>query len=45
MITILVAFVVGAVVGAVASYLFLRANPVKKAVVDKFVDEQSDKLK
>lgn len=27
------------VVGVVASYLFLRANPNKKRAVDKFVDE------
>lgn len=45
MLTVLVALVVGVVVGAVASYLFLRANKNKAAVVAKFVDEQSAKLK
>lgn len=37
--------VVSAAAGAVVSYLFLRANPKKKAVVDTWVNEQSDNLK
>lgn len=37
--------IVSAVVSIVASYLFLRANPKKKAVVDSWVNEQSDNLK
>lgn len=37
--------VVGAVAGAVFSYLFLRANPKKKAAVDTWTNEQSDNLK
>jgi len=37
--------VVSAAVSIVASYLFLRANPNKKAAVDAWTDEQSDKLK
>jgi len=45
MIELIVAFVAGAVVSAVVSYLFLRANPNKKAAVDKFADEVSEKLK
>lgn len=44
-ITTLIVFGVGATIGAVASYLFFRANPNKKAVVDKFADEQSKNLK
>lgn len=47
MITIatLLIFGVGVIAGAVFSYLFLRANPNKKAAVDAFTDEQSAKLK
>lgn len=44
-ITTLVIFAVGVAVGAVASYLFFRANPNKKAVVDTLVDKAKDKLK
>jgi len=32
-------FGAGAVIGGVVSYFFFRANPKKKAAVDKFVDE------
>jgi hypothetical protein len=35
----------GFVAGAVFSYLFLRANPKKKAAVDTWTNEQSDNLK
>ena len=37
--TLLLAIVGGFVGGVVFSYLFLRANPNKKAAVDKWVDE------
>lgn len=37
--------VVSAVAGAVFSYLFLRANPNKKAAIDKQVDEASRDIK
>jgi len=37
--------VVSAAVSAVVSYLFLRANPNKKAAVDAWVNEKSDSLK
>lgn len=37
--------VVSFVVGAVVSYLFLRANRNKKAKLDAFTDAQSAKLK
>lgn len=33
------------VASAVVVYLFLRANPKKKAALDKAVDKVSDKLK
>ena len=36
---------VSAAVSIVVSYLFLRANPKKKAAVDAWVNEQSDNLK
>lgn len=38
---VVVVVVVSAIAGAVFSYLFLRANPNKKAVVDREVDEIS----
>lgn len=44
-ITTLIVFAVGAVVGTVASYLFFRANPNKKAAVDEFVDKTKEDLK
>lgn len=37
--------VVSAAVAIVGSYLFLRANPNKKAAVDTWVNEQSKNLK
>jgi len=37
--------VVSAAVATVVSYLFLRANPNKKAAVDAWVNEKSDELK
>lgn len=37
--------VAGVVVGAVFSYLFLRTNPDKKAVLDEEVEKISDELK
>lgn len=39
----IVTHVIAAVVGAVASYLFLRANRNKKAALDKWVDENKPK--
>jgi len=36
---------VSAAVSAVVSYLFLRANPNKKAAVDAWVNDKSDSLK
>lgn len=42
---VIVAFVVGVAVGAVVSYLFLRANKNKKAAVDAFAQNVSDKLR
>jgi len=36
---LVIAFGVGAVIGGVVSYFFFRANPKKKAAVDKWVDE------
>lgn len=42
---IVVVAVVSAVAGAVFSYLFLRANPNKKAVIDREVNEISDSIK
>lgn len=40
----IIIFAAGLVVGAVFSYLFLRANPNKKAVVDAWVKEQSKQV-
>lgn len=37
--------VVSAVASVVVSYLFLRANPKKKAVLDREVNEISESLK
>jgi len=37
--------IVGVVIGAVGSYLFLRANPDKKAELDEEVEKISDELK
>lgn len=37
--------VISAVASAVVSYLFLRANPKKKAVLDSEVNKLSDSLK
>jgi uncharacterized membrane-anchored protein YhcB (DUF1043 family) len=37
--------IAGVVVGAVFSYLFLRANPDKKAELDEEVEKISDELK
>lgn len=45
MVITVVVFVVGVAVGAVGSYLFLRANKNKKAVVDAFADKASRELK
>lgn len=42
---LVISFASGAVFSAVFSYLFLRANPVKKAVLDAWVNEQSARLK
>ena len=36
---------IGVVIGAVFSYLFLRANPDKKAELDAEVEKISDELK
>lgn len=36
--------VAGVVIGAVAGYLVLRANPNKKAAVDSFTNDASKKL-
>lgn len=41
----IVVAVIVAAVAIVGSYLFLRANPKKKAVVDSWVNEKSDTLK
>ena len=43
--TYLLVLLAGVVVGAVAGYLVLRANPNKKAVVDDFTAKQSSRLK
>lgn len=42
---VVVVAVVSAVAGAVFSYLFLRANPNKKAAIDQEVNEISNDLK
>lgn len=39
MVTLIVGVVVGFVAGAVFSYLFLRANPNKKAILDEQVNK------
>lgn len=42
---LVVAGIVGVVVGGVFSYLFLRANPDKKAKLDEEVEKISDEIK
>lgn len=42
---VVVVGVIGLVVGAVFSYLFLRANPDKRAKLDEEVEKISDEIK
>lgn len=42
---VVVVGVISLVAGAVFSYLFLRANPDKKAVLDEEVEKISDEIK